>query len=329
MTSYRDTSVLHDHQFDDFLEECGLTQEDIALAKTKAGVPLTEDSPRYEVRESDIDGLGVFALQDLDGDVGKFKSDEWYTLGRYTNHSATPNCKCFLLNDTLILKGKVSKDEEITVDYFQVREMCQLQDKVIVADDFCDRVEDVVDSVHAAGFSTWLPNKGKVGSSVYEGMGFWGHHALMLKNIMFHMNSVIVPNSMFFRCTNEGMEQAYIHSDRASGEWTCVAYLSEHEQSYGTAFFKHLPTGLTHMPSFAEMEERNILDSFKQDMVSRDESKWEQIGYVEGKYNRAVMFHAPLFHSRYPLEGIGSTSEDGRLIWASHFYKLDGYGQLH
>ena len=23
------------------------------------------------------------------------------------------------------------------------------------------------------------------------------------------------------------------------------------------------------------------------------------------------------------------TSEDGRLIWASHFYKLDGYGQLH
>ena len=321
--------MLHDNSFAAFVQEEGLTDEMLAEAKAQLSPPLEEPSPQYEVRESPIEGLGVFATTDLSGVIGAFKTDDWYVLGRYTNHSPTPNTKCFLLNDTLVLQGDVAKGEEITVDYFQVREMCQLQDKVIVADNFCDRVEDVIASVKAAGFATWLPNKGKVGSSVYEGMGFWGHHALMLKNIMFHMNSVIVPNSMFFRCTNEGMEQAYIHSDRASGEWTCVAYLSEHEQSYGTAFFKHLPTGLTHMPSFAEMEERNILDSFKQDMVSRDESKWEQIGYVEGKYNRAVMFHAPLFHSRYPLEGIGSTSEDGRLIWASHFYKLDGYGQLH
>lgn len=198
-----------------------------------------------------------------------------------------------------------------------------------VVDDFCEEVDDVIASVKAAGFSTWLPNKGEVGSSIYEGMGFWGHHALMLKNIIPHVGSVIVPNSMFFRCTNEGMEKAYIHSDRESGGWTCVAYLSDHEEESGTAFFRHKPTGLTSMPSFAEMKEMGIFEMLKADMVSRDEDKWEQVGYVEGKKNRAVLFHAPLFHSRYPLEGLGKDTNDGRLVWVSHFYKLNGYGQLH
>lgn len=321
--------MLHNLQFDDFLEECGLTRDDMDNAREFIPPPKEETGVAYEVRPSSIEGMGVFATKDIEGVVGKFKADEWYVLGRYANHSATPNTTCFLHNSDLVLKGKVAKDEEITVDYFQVRELCQLQSKVITVDDFCDEVETVIASVRAAGFSTWLPNKGEVGSSVYEGMGFWGQHALMLKNIMLHMGSVIVPNSMFFRCTNEGMEKAYIHSDRESGGWTCVAYLSDHEEESGTAFFRHKPTGLTAMPSFAEMKEMGIFDMLKEDMVSRDESKWEQVGYVEGKKNRAVLFHAPLFHSRFPLEGLGKDTDEGRLVWVSHFYKLNGFGQLH
>lgn len=202
-------------------------------------------------------------------------------------------------------------------------------DGVLVIDDFCPDLEQVVNSAHLSGFGTWLPNKGEVGSSVYEGMNFWGDHALMLRSLVMHTRSMLVPNSMFFRATNEGMEQAYIHSDRESGNHTCVAYLSEHDQPSGTAFYRHIPTGLTRMPSFLEMQDMGILDQLKEDMVSRDPSKWEQIGYVEGKYNRAVVFEAPLFHSRFPLEGIGTTPEDGRLVWVSHFYKINGYGELH
>lgn len=82
------------------------------------------------------------------------------------------------------------------------------------------------------------------------------------------------------------------------------------------------------MPSFAEMQEQGIFEQLKKDMVDRTPDVWEQVGYVEGKYNRAVIFDAPLFHSRFPVEGIGSTPEEGRLVWVSHFFKMNGAGDL-
>lgn len=197
-----------------------------------------------------------------------------------------------------------------------------------VIDSFCEDLELVKESALAAGFSTWKPNKGEVGSSVYEGMGFWGDHSLLLRSLILATGKVLVPNSMFFRVTNEGMEKAYIHSDRESGNNTCVVYLTEHEQESGTAFFKHKPTGLTHMPSHAEMYAQGILEELKQDMVSRDPAKWEQTDYVEGKYNRALIFDAPLFHSRYPLEGIGNSTDSGRMVWVTHFNFIDATGEF-
>lgn len=198
-----------------------------------------------------------------------------------------------------------------------------------VFDNFCDDPERVRQSAFAAGFDTWNPNKGEVGSSVYAGMGFWGDHALMLRSLMRATNGVVVPNSMFFRATNVGMERAYIHSDREAGNHTCVAYLSDHDEESGTAFFKHKRTGLEAMPSFAEMADAGILDELKADMVSRDPDKWVQTDYVRGAYNRALIFPAPLFHSRFPLEGIGSRVEEGRLVWASHFFKVNTAGELY
>ena len=201
-------------------------------------------------------------------------------------------------------------------------------EKFKVVDNFCPQIEEVIASAKAAGFGTWAPSKGEVGSSIYDGMNFWGHHALMLSALIGATGQVVVPNSMFFRSTNVGMEKAYIHSDRQTGAHTCVAYMSEHDEPSGTAFYRHIPTGLTEMPSFAEMQEMGILEQMKEDMVSRDPAVWEQLDVVEGKFNRALIFEAPLFHSRFPLEGIGSTADEGRLVWVSHFYKLHGDGTL-
>ncbi len=200
---------------------------------------------------------------------------------------------------------------------------------ILVVDDFSDCAAHVRESAIRAGFGNWKPNKGEVGSSNYAGMGFWGDHSLMCHALIGAVRNVIVPNSMFFRVTNEGFEKAYIHSDRETGNWTCVAYLSEHEgEESGTAFYRHVPTGLTEMPSFEEMHNQGILEQLKADMVSRDPTKWEMYDKVEGKFNRALIFKAPLFHSRFPVEGIGSSDEDGRLVWVSHFYKLMGNGDL-
>ncbi len=205
----------------------------------------------------------------------------------------------------------------------------ELEDLILVVDDFCPNPDLVVASVKEAGMATWLPNKGKVGSSVYEGMGFVGNHAPMISSIINHLEVVVVPNTMFFRTTNENTEKAYIHSDRTSGAYTCVCYLSHHEDEYGTAFYLHNPTGLLEMPSFQDMEDMGIFEMMKKDMVERDEDKWELVEFVQGKYNRAVLFNAPLFHSRVPVSGFGKNEEDGRLVWASHFYKLKGSGELY
>ena len=198
----------------------------------------------------------------------------------------------------------------------------------LVVDNFCQDLERVKESAFAAGFDTWRPNKGEVGSSVYEGMGFWGDQAYMVASLMRAMGGVVVPNTMYFRVTNVGMEKAYIHSDRESGSHTCVCYMTDHEEESGTAFFKHKRTGLTAMPSFADMADMGILDELKEDMVSRDPDKWVQLDYVRGAKNRALIFNAPMFHSRFPLQGIGSTAEDGRLVWVSHFHKLGPSGEF-
>ena len=199
----------------------------------------------------------------------------------------------------------------------------------VVIDGFCNDIDKVRDSVYAAGIGTWRPEKGEVGSSVYEGMGFWGDHALMLRALNLAMNTTVIPNSMFFRVTNEGMERAYIHSDREAGNYTCVCYLTEHAQESGTAFYRHRSTGLAEMPTFADMQRLGIADELKDDMVSRDPDKWEQTDYVRGALNRALVFNAPLFHSRFPLEGIGDSMETGRLVWASHFFKMNNIGNFY
>ena len=198
----------------------------------------------------------------------------------------------------------------------------------LVIDNFTPDLDRVKSSAFAAGFDTWNPNKGEVGSSVYEGMGFWGDHAVMVSALMRATGGIVIPNSMFFRVTNVGTERAYIHSDRESGNHTCVVYLTEHEEESGTAFFQHKRTGLIAMPSFAELHESGLMDELREDMVSRDPNKWIQLDYVRGVKNRALIFDAPLFHSRFPLDGIGSSFETGRLVWVSHFYKVNPAGEL-
>lgn len=193
---------------------------------------------------------------------------------------------------------------------------------ILVMEDFCRVADKVRASALASGFGTWSPNKGEVGSSVYEGMSFWGDHAPMLRSLSALMNRPIYPNSMFFRVTNEDTEKAYVHSDRESGDFTCISYLSEHgEVESGTAFFRHRETGMTQMPSFAELsQDPKLFEALKVQMVEGSDDDWEQIDFIRGLYNRALVFDAPRFHARRPRGGISDTAEEGRMVWVCHFH---------
>jgi hypothetical protein len=188
-----------------------------------------------------------------------------------------------------------------------------------VYDDFCQHPDAVRQSFLDSGFGKWAPNPGKVGSSVYTGMNYMGKHALMLHALTVATGSIVFPNTVFARISNMDTERAYIHSDRSMGSHTCIAYLSKHEAVSGTAFWRHKRTGLTEMPSFVDQENAGIAEELANDMVNWDE-KWEQLDFIRGNYNRALVFHAPLFHSRFPFTGIGDNEENGRMVWATHFY---------
>lgn len=192
---------------------------------------------------------------------------------------------------------------------------------LIVKDDFCPHVSEVRESALQSGFGTWTPPKGKVGSSIYDGMNFQGKHDLMIGSLCAALGGrPIFPHSMFFRVTTPETEAAYTHSDRHMGDWTCVAYLSEHEERCGTAFYRHRETGLLEMPRFEDMEGKPEFDKLKHDMIYGGENEWEEIDFIRAVYNRAVIFHAPLFHARVPKHGIGHKPEEARMIWASHFF---------
>lgn len=191
---------------------------------------------------------------------------------------------------------------------------------ITIKDDFSPDVVAVRESALQAGFGTWRPNKGEVGSSIYEGMNFWGRHSLLLRALSAACGGrPIFPNNMFFRVTKPGMEPAYVHSDRMWGTWTCLVYLSEHTEVSGTAFYRHRATTLLEMPTLEEMHGKPEFEQLKKDMVAGAGPDWEQLDFVRGVFNRALIFYAPLFHSRFPREGLGSDDASGRMVWVCHF----------
>lgn len=203
-----------------------------------------------------------------------------------------------------------------------------MQQSVKVIDNFLSYPDQVRQSALDSGFGTWAPKKGKVGSSIYTGMNYTGFHAVLIHALAVSNANPVFPNSMFFRVSNKDTERAYIHSDREMGSRTCIVYLSKHERISGTAFWRHKRTGLTEMPSFEEQEKLGIADELKEDMVSGKREKWEQLDFIRGHYNRALVFHAPLFHSRFPFHGFGTNEEDGRMIWGCHFFVLGPKGEM-
>lgn len=87
----------------------------------------------------------------------------------------------------------------------------------------------------------------------------------------------------------------YIHADRAVAKYAFVLCLSEPDCESGTAFWTHKETGLSALPVPTPSDVFSMLDA---DL--KDESKWKQTGFVETKANRAVIFDAAMFHSRWP-----------------------------
>lgn len=194
---------------------------------------------------------------------------------------------------------------------------------IVVKDNFipAEAYERVRQSPYLGGFNTWRPNKGEVGSSVYDGISFTGEHGILTHCLSQVVGRPVYPNSLFFRMTTKKTEKAYIHSDRESGDWTALVYLSDHDEKSGTGFYRNRRTGMMDMPSFVDMAKEPIeFARLKRQMVSGSTRDWQQTDFIRGLPNRLLLFRAPKFHSRCPRSGIGKSDNDGRLVWTCHFF---------
>jgi len=115
-----------------FLAETGLTAEYVRSVSVFGGdqIPMPEGWPKFSVRNSAIEGKGVFAASDVvageviaPGRIGRMRTP----AGRYTNHSDTPNARfargvgCIDLIALVAIRGCIGggQGEEVTVDYRQ------------------------------------------------------------------------------------------------------------------------------------------------------------------------------------------------------------------
>jgi len=190
-----------------------------------------------------------------------------------------------------------------------------------IFDDFVQEHSRARASALRSGFGSWRPLKGDLGLDSYAGINFWGDHSIMIKGLWEKLGPIF-PNDMFFRVTNPLTDKALVHSDRSSGDFTALVYLSPDREDSGTGFYRHRATGLTEMPRIEDMMlDPEFKDALYADMLDASEARWEQIDFVEAKLNRCVVFDAPKFHCRLPREGYGDSDETSRMVWACHFYR--------
>jgi Family of unknown function (DUF6445) len=195
---------------------------------------------------------------------------------------------------------------------------------IILRDDFITVPDLVREMALKSGFGKWNPGKADVGGDEYKGACFWGLHAPLTRALTLAVQRPIYVNNMSFRVMNTDNETAVVHSDFLSGNYTCVYFLTDHPEhkDHGLGFYKHIETGWTRTKSWEWLnrpENKTWFDTMKRDTHEYKEGVWEKVGFIPGKKNRAVIFDSAIFHRRSPPQGIGTTPEDGRMIWVCHF----------
>lgn len=118
------------------------------------------------------------------------------------------------------------------------------------------------------------------------------------------------PGLTFFRQSPAGqVEPNFIHTDRDMGDWTAILYLSDTPpEGDGTTFWESRATGAR--ASTAQTDE-----DFRSEWTRwREPALWRPWHTVAARFNRLIVFPAPLFHSRAIAENYGTAGHDARLI---------------
>jgi len=139
--SYEELDTYNNIISNDFAEMCidiGLSEEVVKeLSEDISDLIDQPSDDSIEVKESSIDGLGVFSLKPIKAGeriaIGRI-GDKRTQAGRYVNHSDLPNAKPIIEEDMGIFVALVDINEgdEITADYRDVKHKSNELDGVIL-----------------------------------------------------------------------------------------------------------------------------------------------------------------------------------------------------
>lgn len=188
-----------------------------------------------------------------------------------------------------------------------------------VFDDFLPNLMDIRREVIAAGFTTETHKDGLE----YKGIGKREYpeiYAAMSEALGYG----IVPSLSCFRINYAGEDpHSWVHSDECCAKYAAVMYMNLPEQCVGgTAFWKHIPTGLDYMPTVEERVASGVDPVEFGEAINRDthdKSKWEPVSMAGMKFNRMIMYPTNMFHSRMPFDAFGDCPENGRIVFVSFF----------
>jgi len=130
-TPITSSTPYHNMNYDDdrldylrVLNELNATEDgvQIRLNYQDDQISLPPGNYKIKISPSEIHGLGLFAIEDIEDNeiLGPSYIDYFRTpFDRFVNHSKTPNCKITRIgNNRYILSlRKIQNGEEITVDY--------------------------------------------------------------------------------------------------------------------------------------------------------------------------------------------------------------------
>lgn len=195
-----------------------------------------------------------------------------------------------------------------------------LRKDILCCDDFAPNIGVVREEVIKGGFKTEIGPDG----AKYTGISQYPI-PLWFECISKFIGKPITPKLSCFRLNLAGeFPHSWVHSDDICAKFASVLYMNPpHQCKGGTAFWRHNQLNIDRLPSLAELGDKGV--SYYQAMEKdwKNLGLWDQIGFVAMKWNRFITYPTNLFHSRYPFEAFGKTSEDGRLIWVC-FYDVEG-----
>ena len=121
-------------------EVLGLPEDDEALINYKKHDDIIKQPESFIViKQSKIDGLGIFAKRDIDkGEkiTARIKFSRTYA-GRYVNHSDEPNSEAITEDDKgfFFVTKRINKNSELTVNYSDVRNCSRSLDRYLSCQD--------------------------------------------------------------------------------------------------------------------------------------------------------------------------------------------------